>query len=591
MIVPMKKAAIITQSKDAVSAIEKLRSLGVLHVEHRKVPSGGNIISLKEDISLLAQALGVLSRSEFITKSCPDTDKEPQDWKITARNILDSWKRLDQLKEYSMTLKGMITRWNEWGNFDPAMINELASKGIYVGLYQIPAKDIKNLPSGIVIKTLSKSKRTVSCALVSREKIDIPFEPLELPKIGLNKLKERLKEDTRVMEIIRQDIREHTCYRAGLLRALEPLRQELEFQEALKGMGESGTLMYITGYIPHDAVPSLSKAAKKEKWGVLITEPAEDDKIPTLVRNPRWISIISPVFKLIEVVPGYRELDISLWFLIFFSIFFGMLIGDAGYGAIFFALTMFAQRKWGRRPGDKSVFILFYLLSLCAVIWGVLTGTFFGQEWLSGSVRPLIPALRSDRNLQAFCFFLGALHLSIAHLWRAVIKLPSVKALSEAGWVLILWGAYFLARFLVLADAFPSFGKWLFISGMFFVVFFTNPNRNILKGLGQGVGNLLMNFVNSFTDIVSYIRLFAVGLASIAVADAFNKMAMDIGYNSVLAGIATSLILLLGHSLNIVLGPMSILVHGVRLNVLEFCSHVDINWSGFAYNPLSEKGK
>ena len=193
--------------------------------------------------------------------------------------------------------------------------------------------------------------------------------------------------------------------------------------------------------------------------------------------------------------------------------------------------------------------------------------------------------------IQAFCFLLGALHLSIAHLWRAIIKLPSAKALSEAGWILILWGAYFLARFLVLADAFPPFGKWLFMSGAVLVVFFTNPSRNILKGLGQGAGNLLMNFVNSFTDIVSYIRLFAVGRASVAVADAFNKMALGIGYNSILAGAVTSLILILGHTLNIVLGPMSILVHGVRLNVLEFCSHVDINWSGFAYKPLSEKGK
>ena len=96
---------------------------------------------------------------------------------------------------------------------------------------------------------------------------------------------------------------------------------------------------------------------------------------------------------------------------------------------------------------------------------------------------------------------------------------------------------------------------------------------------------------NSFTDIVSYIRLFAVGLATVAVADAFNKMAMDIGYNSILTGTATSLILLLGHGLNIILGAMSILVHGVRLNVLEFCSHLDINWSGFSYKPLEESGK
>jgi len=247
------------------------------------------------------------------------------------------------------------------------------------------------------------------------------------------------------------------------------------------------------------------------------------------------------------------------------------ILGVTGYGIFSYAL---------------SLTILFYLLSSCTIVWGALTGTFFGQEWLPQTVKPLIPALRDDRNIQAFCFLLGAVHLSIAHLWRTIVKLPSVRALSEIGWVLILWGAFFLANMLILGDAFPAFGKWLFIAGASLVVLFTNPTRNVFKGIGAGLGNLLLNVVNSFTDIVSYIRLFAVGLATVAVADAFNKMAMEIGYGSVTTGIVTSFILLLGHTLNLILGPMSILVHGVRLNVLEFCSHLDINWSGFSYKPL-----
>ncbi|MDI6606510.1 MAG: V-type ATP synthase subunit I, partial [Candidatus Omnitrophota bacterium] len=270
-------------------------------------------------------------------------------------------------------------------------------------------------------------------------------------------------------------------------------------------------------------------------------------------------------------------------------IFFGILIGDAGYGLIFFILTLLAQLRLGRRIKQRAVFTLFYILSACAVIWGALSGTFFGQEWLPQWVRPVIPALRNDKNVQAFCFLLGVLHLSIAHFWRGIIKLPSVKALADLGWVLILWGAYFLAKLLILRDAYPESANSLFIAGGALVVFFTNPRRNLLKGIGSGIGNLLLNLVGNFTDIVSYIRLFAVGLATVAVADTFNKMALDIGYNSFLTGLFSALILLLGHTLNILLGPMAILVHGVRLNVLEFCNHLDIKWSGFSYNPLRER--
>jgi len=586
MIVPMKKVSVVTQSKDAASAIESLRSLGVLHVVNENLPKGKDVSAIREEIDLINKAVQVLSLPEFSkSKTAP---KELEDWDVTARHIIDSWKRLDQLGDYSRMLADIISEWKAWGDFDPETIERLKEKDIYVKLYRIPARELKRLPSGVTVKKFFTARGNTSCAVVSKGKVDIPFEEMPLPKMSLNSARERTAEAAGVMCEIKDDLRAHTRYMESFISAKRPLEKKLEFQEALLGMGESGPLKYIRGFIPSDSVKELEKKAKKEKWAISVSEPSDDDSVPTLVRNPKWISIIEPVFKLIEIVPGYRELDISLWFLLFFSIFFGMLIGDAGYGSIFFILTLFAQLKWGRKLPGRSIFVLFYILSSAAIVWGVLTGTFFGQEWLSQRVSPLIPALRDDNNVQALCFLLGAVHLSIAHLWRAVTKLPSVRALAQVGWFIILWGAFFLAKMLVLGDAFPAFGKWFFVVGSAMVVLFTDPKKNILKAIGSGFGALLLNLVNSFTDIVSYIRLFAVGLATVAVADAFNKMAMDIGYGSIVTGVMTSLILLLGHALNIVLGSMSILVHGVRLNVLEFCSHLDVNWSGFSYKPLKK---
>ena len=588
MIVPMKKVSIIVQSKDAASTIERLRSLGVLHVEHQIVPRGKGVNAIREDIALIDRAVGILSKEEFSKAPVSETAGEIVDWRFSVKHIINAWKRFDQVQEYSRGLENLISTWEPWGEFDPGTIRALTKKNVYIKLYQIPAKDMKRLPKGVIAKRLFASKGIAHCAIISNREFDIPFKELALPKSGVRQLQQRLDESRQVMGWIKEDIQRHASYCAGFIRLKKSLEKDLEFSEALRGMGQSGEIAYLRGYIPYDAVEPLLEASKEERWGIVIDDPSEEDRIPTLIRNPRWVSIIAPVFKMIEIIPGYRELDISLWFLIFFSIFFGMLRGDAGYGAILFALTLFAQRKFGRKLPSKSIFILFYLLSSCAIIWGALTGTFFGQEWLPQAVKPLIPALRDNKNVQAFCFLLGALHLSVAHLWRTIVKLPSPRALSEAGWVLILWGAFFLAKMLILGDAFPAFGKWLFIAGAFLVIFFTNPSRNIFKGIGAGFGNLLLNVVNSFTDVVSYIRLFAVGLATVAIADAFNKMAMGIGYNSILMGLATSLILLLGHALNIILGPLAILVHGVRLNVLEFSSHLDIKWSGFSYKPLQK---
>jgi len=152
-----------------------------------------------------------------------------------------------------------------------------------------------------------------------------------------------------------------------------------------------------------------------------------------------------------------------------------------------------------------------------------------------------------------------------------------------------LWAAFFIAKTLLLGDAFPPSGKWLIIAGLVLVLFFTNPQKNLLKAIGNGLGTIALSLMNNFTDIVSYVRLFAVGLATVAIADAFNAMALSVASGGIVAVIMGGLILVAGHGLNIILGPMSVLVHGVRLNVLEFSGHANVTWSGFEYKPLSEK--
>ncbi|MDD5496726.1 MAG: hypothetical protein PHP46_06475, partial [Candidatus Omnitrophica bacterium] len=579
MIVPMKKVTIIVQSKDSDPAIRALGTLGVMHVEYRTPPKGKDIVSLEDDMGLIDKVIDILSQTEFCGKSGMRDAKLVKDWKFAANHIIDLDTRLNHLREYSRNMRNIIGQWEAWGDFDPQDIAALEAKGIFLKLYQIPSKELKKLyAEDRIVKVISSKAGLVNCAVISRKKISVPFKEVTPPKMRLKEMRARLSEDEGVMHAITEGIRKYTCYRARFLLIKEAFERELKFHQAVRGMGQAGKLAYLVGYVPQDAVDKVSWAAGRQRWGMLVEDPGAEDMVPTFIRNPKWISIIKPVFRMIDIVPGYKELDISFWFLFFFSIFFGMLIGDAGYGLIYLFITFFAQKKWGTRTRDKSIFFLFYLLSSCAVIWGALTGTFFGQEWFSKFARPLVPALQKSKNVQTLCFFLGALQLSIGHIWRSIRKFPSIMALADLGWALILWGGFFLAKFLILGTDFPDFAKWFFIVGPVMVVVFTSPSRNIAKGIGSGLGSLLLNFVNSFTDIVSYIRLFAVGLATVAIADAFNKMAMSVGFNNVLSGLAASFVLIIGHLLNIILGPLAVLVHGVRLNVLEFCNHLDIKW-------------
>ena len=366
--------------------------------------------------------------------------------------------------------------------------------------------------------------------------------------------------------------------------------QQKDFYSVLKGMGQTDEIVYLKGYIPVDVEDLLVKQARQNGWGILTLEPNEQDNVPTLIRNPAWIKLIQPVLKLLEIVPGYNELDISPLFLVFFSLFFGIIIGDAGYGLLYFIITFIVDKKMVKKIKDKTPIFLFYLLSSCAIIWGVISGTFFGQGWLASvGIKPLVPQLNNISFVQALCFLIGAIHLTIAHSWRLALKLPSLLALADLGWISIIWAAFFLAKTLLLSDGFPFFGIWLIYGGIILVVLFTNFQKNILKCIGEGLAAVALGLVNNFTDVVSYVRLFAVGLAGVAIADAFNVMAFGAQAKGIWAVIGGVLILIAGHTLNFILGPMSVLVHGVRLNVLEFCSHANISWSGFAYKPFCKE--
>lgn len=591
MIVPMKKVGIIVEAKDAQRLVERLRSLGVVHVEHDRTPAGKDVEACQRDIELLDEALVVLQEEIFADETkAPAASKKEKDWKQDVLHVIDLGKRYQHLKEFSRSLAVNIGEWEPWGDFDPQLLKTLRDRGIYVRLYQAPVSDLKKFPRDIVVEVLRTHQGSALCAVVSREPVVVPFKEIVPPKTGLAAMKKRREEDRQVMEQLVREGRAVQCHKQCFLRQKKVLERDLEFAKAVAGMGQEGALTYLTGYAPSDQMEVLSGAAQKEGWGLFTDDPSPEDRVPTLLRNPRWISLIQPVLKLLEITPGYKELDISPTFLLFFSLFFGILIGDAGYGLVYFLLTLWAYRKFGKNVQNKAPFFLMYVLSSCAIVWGVLSGVFFGQTWLVNlGIKAPLPQLNDAGFVQALCFGIGAVHLTIAHLWRFAVLLPSPVAVAELGWLSIVWAAFFLAKTLLLGDPFPSAGKYLIIAGIALVVVFVNFQKNIFKAVGSGLGTLALSLVNNFTDVVSYIRLFAVGLATIAIADAFNFMAAGAAASGIIGIIGAVAIVIAGHALNIVLGPMSVLVHGVRLNVLEFSGHAAVTWSGTPYQPLSEK--
>lgn len=583
----MMKATLLFETGEAETAVKNLRKLGVLQVEHQNPPEGRDISALQEKVAFINSSFDVMNLVIASGNNIQLQKKITGDWITVANSVVEMGKRLEQLESSNETILGQIKEWERWGDVDVDQIRHLAQNGVYLKLYQVPVQEIINFPDDLVVKTIFTRGAIAHCVAISRRQFECAFEEILPPKQSLSLLKSRLSGNTHDIELIKSEIIESDCFYEDLSEILKKLEKEIEFQQVLHGMSKEGAISYVTGYIPADRKELLMAEARNSKWGIVISDPTAEDSVPTLLRNPRWVSMIEPVLGLLGLTPGYRELDVSMLFLIFFSIFFGILIGDAGYGLVYMLLTLlltiWLYKTMKLNAEMKTMVSLFYLLGSCAIIWGVLTGTFFGQGWL----QPLVPQLNNAAFMETFCFFLGALHLSIAHSWRALLKFPSLTALADVGYICILWTAFFLARTLILGESFPSFGIWLVVTGIVLVILFTSPQARVLRGIGEGLGTMALSFMNNITDVISYVRLFAVGLASLAIAETTNTLASGFG-NGIFALVAGIVILIIGHGLNIILGIISVLVHGVRLNVLEFSGHANVTWSGSAYEPLKE---
>ena len=581
MIVPMKKVTIVVLEKEREASLRRLAELGVLHVEHVRPPSGASVEDIKSRIYRISRVLEILPESERAEES-----RTPGDWDALMEKVVCLREEVVRREERRQRVRARIDLWKDWGDFDPSLIDNLRSRGVHVHLAVVSEKGLSSVPGDVVVERLFKKGSSVYCVLISRQPREFAFPLLPLPEKSLSELRSEEKEETRAIAAAAAELELLAVHRPALQSRLSQSLSELEFEQTRSGMGEAGRLSYLRGYSPRDQVRRLEESADRSGWAILVEEPGEKDQVPTLISNPRLVSLIRPVLEFIDIVPGYREVDPSLVFLFFFSLFFAMLIGDAAYGAIFLASAGLAHWRLGRRLADKRPIFLLYVLSIATVAWGVLTGTYFGQQWLPATVTGFVPWMRESNNVIRLCFLIGAIQLSIAHLWRVMMKAPSLLALADVGWICVIWTMYFVAGMFILARPLSPAVYGLGTAGLGLLVVFSIPPRNFFRDLVPRNFALFLSVISSFADVVSYIRLFAVGLASIAIADAFNTMAASLGWSSVLSGSIAALILLLGHVLNMILGGMAILVHGVRLNVLEFSSHLGNEWSGITYRPF-----
>ncbi|MDR2631678.1 MAG: V-type ATP synthase subunit I [Spirochaetaceae bacterium] len=633
----MKKVSLVVMEKSREASLEKLREAGVLHLEKRNVRSDA-LSKLLDRKAKVETALGIL-RSYSLDKKAAgkisaDGGKQADaagegfssSETINGEAPPDLVSRVLELGDEKKTLQEQLlvnakerSRIEKWGNFDPRSFAEFAEKGIVLIPYELSPKAYESLPEGLIL--LGQDKAGLRVLSVGK---DLPGEsPWILPEHSLAEIDALIADIQDKLAGIENQLSALARQEASLELEQESLMERIEFETARAGMEtvedapEEFTVSWITGFVPQDELGVLKRAAAENGWALMADDPGEDDNVPTKLKNNRLASLIRPLTDFLEVVPGYNEIDISGFFLFFFVIFFGMIFGDAGYGALILLAGIIGILKTARR-GVPPILKLLLLLGLSNFTWGLLTCSWFGLKVaqipavLQGLSLPLISNVTADKsafdqaivqqNLMIFCFSLALLQLSIGHI-LAIAHDRSLKILGHIGSIAMLGGMYFIILSLIASNEARSIPMYPmavygfaggFVLNFVFASYEGSIGRSILESL-KNIISVILGIANVFSDIMSYIRLWAVGLAGAAIADTVDTMALQIGGTSgpvvahFLVFILAVVLLVFGHGLNLVLNVLSVLVHGVRLNTLEFSGHVGLTWAGTAYKPFAKR--
>ncbi|MDT8448130.1 MAG: hypothetical protein RRB13_14655 [bacterium] len=591
MIEPMTRATLLFQTSCQDIALRALGEAGV--------------IMLDEPKEIHLEALGEQRRRaealrNWLAGQPAEPYGEPELGKERFETIEALKSEQDRLTRQITHQRAQARRWTELGDFDSGILRHLRDAGWTLNLYELQSKEFEALGPRVFWFPLFERHHRWVVALVSKD--PEPVEGLrraEWPEHNPSELRamafanaQRLAQVQAELDFLLEDS-------APLFAYLLKLENNRQFEEAQASLEDYGPLSYTCGYLPSKELDGLRQLVS-ERGMVLLEEPAEpgeSDRVPTLLKQNQWSRLFNPVLKFIGVLPGYHEPDANGLFLIFFSLFFALLVGDAGYGLIMLVGTAGAQ--WKVKGGNRRIYGLFYLLGASTLVWGALTGLWFGMEsaldWplLSYLVVPQINAWAEDSGpfLIRLTFIIGLVQLSIAHLWRILRAGDLWTRLSEAGWLLLLFGLYQLALFFVLREPLSDLTVPVIGAALGLVLCFSEqkPQQSFAKGLLQGLANFPLNLldaVGNFSDLVSYIRLFAVGLATKEMAVTFNHLALGVGFDSWLAGLGAVVVLLLGHWINLMLAGIAVMVHGIRLNFLEFSKHLSLEWTGRPFRPF-----
>ena len=606
MIVPMMKYSLILHHSDYEGFLDRLQELGLVDITVSGWSPTLEQIRMLQTIERYAtvnQELNALAKNNDLSSVMPMSD---------GREVFEKYNstvaEIAEIKTQIAKLQGEADSLRVWGTFNPEQIEKIKAAGLEIHLFSSYENIFKSqfeAWSQLAAIELISSEKGICYFAAVREVSQQPLilnsaEEVKIPQTDYTEKESKIKELEHRMEECNTTILECARSRELLTPVANELKSQMQLDKVLIAGGSreaEGSLVVLEGWAKEETAQNVDEFLAAEDEIISFKEaPTIEDNPPVVLKNNKFARLFEVISNL-YALPNYHATDLTPFFAPFFMMFFGFCLGDAGYGLIFVvaaAILHFKLKGSGRDVAD-----LIFWCGLSTVLFGALTGTFFGVELAK------VPALVNikDMFVAQDKMFTVAIYVGVAQLiyamalkaYFAMKRFGWMYGMSTIGWIMTLVATGLAMGMPVSIEGFttssPAYYAIMGIAAI--MMFFMNsPGKNIFANFGSGLWDLYNNVTGFLGDLLSYIRLFALGICSGIIANVFNALALGMSPDIPVVGtIVAILIMVIGHGINLFMGVLGAFVHPLRLTFVEFYKNAGFEDGGRAFEPLTKEKK
>jgi V/A-type H+-transporting ATPase subunit I len=580
--------------------LEQLQELGMIHVESRNV----EVDEKTDRIIRQADSFSKIARELKDVKTCGETLPFEGDACALAETYSRLREQIDKLEASISKTRKDIEEAVPWGEFNANDLERIASLGIKPGFYAVPVKQFdENWANIYPMYEINRYRGNVYfVTLQYGPDFDPGLQGIKPPSRPYTELQEELNQLNVQHSLCRKQLCSLALSAGILLEERKLLTEQIDYNIAeLSAQNEAGeSIKILTGWLPEESRAKFETFLETQATVYFAEEKiGEEEEPPVLLKNNRFTRLFEPITSLYSL-PNYRELDPTPFFAPFFMLFFGFCLGDGGYGLFILAAASFLKTRI-KNVKIRPFLTLAQYMGAATLLFGFVTATFFGV-----SIDQIRPDKIIERHLgmpdsfgmMILSLILGFIQIIFAMFVNAakIVKQKGWKyALSTWAWIVVIVGGAILY---MLRDSSENVAALYIVGAVWCLaelvaLFYNSPGKNPFINFGMGLMTTYNMISGLLGDVLSYVRLFVLGLTGGILGGVFNSLAAMSSENldiPVLSQLAAIVILLFGHSLNFLLNFLGAVVHPLRLTYVEYYKNSGFDGGGYPFK-LFEKIK